>query len=133
MSFIVIAIPIIVIILLAVTLPVFFSDNKKYIKRLSNEQQNELERVKKEVLDEINSRKKKSFDEFYQNQKSNNEKASASNFYKENYAKKIQRVKNRTASFEIDETKGKKILFSKENIVRGFVAKEYLDRKKLRG
>ena len=176
MTFIIFAVPIIVIIFLVIFITVFASDSKKYHKNLDNSKQMELERAREAALRAVEEmrRIKESMDTGYEtNKKVPMQQEVTSSVYsklsemkpsreliqqKAQARKNIVSVENRTNKNTINEyqkyyndnyNKGRskfnqqrnfrqqtfeqnnipRLEFSRENLVRGLIAKEYLNRK----
>ena len=178
MTFIIFAVPIIVIIFLVIFITVFASDSKKYHKNLDNSKQMELERAREAALKVVEEmrRIKESMDTGYETnkkvpmqqevtssvyskssemkpsreliqQKAQARKNIVSNridnstdkqtineyqkYYNDNYNKgrsKFNQQRNfRQKTFEQNNIP--RLEFSRENLVRGLIAKEYLNRK----
>jgi len=178
MTFIIFAVPIIVIIFLVIFITVFASDSKKYHKNLDNSKQMELERAREAALRAVEEmrRIKESMDTGYETnkkvpmqqevtssvysklsemkpsreliqQKAQARKNIVSNridnstdkqtineyqkYYNDNYNKgrsKFNQQRNfRQKTFEQNNIP--RLEFSRENLVRGLIAKEYLNRK----
>ena len=178
MTFIIFAVPIIVIIFLVIFITVFASDSKKYHKNLDNSKQMELERAREAALRAVEEmrRIKESMDTGYETnkkapmqqevtssvyskssemkpsgeliqQKAQARKNIVSNridnstdkqtineyqkYYNDNYNKgrsKFNQQRNfRQQTFEQNNIP--RLEFSRENLVRGLIAKEYLNRK----
>lgn len=178
MTFIIFAVPIIVIIFLVIFITVFASDSKKYHKNLDNSKQMELERAREAALKVVEEmrRIKESMDTGYETnkkvpmqqevtssvyskssemepsreliqQKAQARKNIVSNridnstdkqtineyqkYYNDNYNKgrsKFNQQRNfRQQTFERNNIP--RLEFSRENLVRGLIAKEYLNRK----
>lgn len=176
MTFIIFAVPIIVIIFLVIFITVFASDSKKYHKNLDNSKQMELERAREAALRAVEEMRciKESMDTGYEtNKKVPMQQEVTSSAYskssemkpsreliqqKAQARKNIVSVENRTNKNTINEyqkyyndnyNKGRskfnqqrnfrqqtfeqnnipRLEFSRENLVRGLIAKEYLNRK----
>ncbi|AME09260.1 MULTISPECIES: hypothetical protein [Gemella] len=158
MTFVLFAVPIIFIVILIIFAAVFLSDSKKYKKRLNNSKQIELDRAREFALKTIEEIKK--IRSGYDAQKSlsrqnlpntNREpkkevatikrktlqQQRTLNKYEQYYNKKHNETK-KTLFEPINNTRlskevySKKLVYSKENIVRGLIAKEYLNRKNTR-
>ena len=178
MTFIIFAVPIIVIIFLVIFITVFASDSKKYHKNLDNSKQMELERAREAALKVVEEmrRIKESMDTGYETnkkvpmqqevtssvyskssemkpsreliqQKAQARKNIVSNridnstdkqtineyqkYYNDNYNKgrsKFNQQRNfRQKTFKQNNIP--RLEFSRENLVRGLIAKEYLNRK----
>ena len=159
MSFLIFAAPIISIIIFAIFVVVFASDSKRYRKNLDNSKQMELDnareqalkaveeikRIKEEAKNGLNDSeiKEKTLDnqqvykeDIYEQQAENRPVV---NKYQQYYNEKYNRGRNEVAkrsNFNQDfvaQESAKKLEFSKENLVRGIIANEYLNRNTRRG
>lgn len=159
MSFLLFAAPIIFIIFLIIFVMVFSSDSKRYQRKLDNTKQMELDRARQSALktvEEIRRLKQGSTPEttdyhvhekskalseqkedarkqVVSKQDSNNSTINEyQKYYNENYNKGQNKFakQRQFQSQTITERSEKKLVFSKENLVRGLIAKEYLNRKK---
>ena len=159
MSFLIFAAPIIFIIIFAIFVVVFASDSKRYRKNLDNSKQMELDnareqalkaveeikRIKEEAKNGLNDSeiKEKTLDnqqvykeDIYEQQAENRPVV---NKYQQYYNEKYNRGRNEVAkrsNFNQDfvaQESAKKLEFSKENLVRGIIANEYLNRNTRRG
>lgn len=154
MSFLIFAVPIVVIIIFVIFLTVFLSDSKKYKKNLDNSKQVELDRAREAALKRVKSiteanlnPKSKETNTFEvesssllgkrdETPKENISQQSTFNqyeeYYKKNYQNRTQSLKSQELSSNNNDNKVKKLEFSKKNLVKGLIAKEYLNRKKSR-
>ncbi|MGX7068575.1 crotonobetainyl-CoA--carnitine CoA-transferase [Gemella bergeri] len=158
MTFVLFAVPIIFIVILIIFATVILSDSNKYKKHLNNASQIELDKAREFALRTMEEIKKIRSE--YDAQKSLNEqnlpntnrepkKEFASikgktlqqqrtlNKYEEYYNEKHHGTKNILSEpinndWLSKEVYSKKLVLSKENIVRGLIAKEYLNRKNIR-
>ena len=159
MSFLIFAAPITFIIIFAIFVIVFASDSKRYRKNLDNSKQMELDNAREQALKAVEEIKRikeaaknglndseikeKTLDnqqvykeDIYEQQVDNQ---TVVNKYQQYYNKKYNRGKNRfdlQRNFQqtsIKQEDTKKLEFSKENLVRGIIASEYLNRNTRRG
>ena len=159
MSFLIFAAPIIFIIIFAIFVVVFASDSKKYRKNLDNSKQMELDNAREQALKAVEEMKRikeaaknslndseikeKTLDnqqvykeDIYEQQVDNR---TVVNKYQQYYNEKYNVGKNEFAqqsNFNQDsiaQESAKKLEFSKENLVRGIIANEYLNRNTRRG
>lgn len=158
MSFLIFAAPIIFIIIFAIFAVVFASDSKRYRKNLDNSKQMELDNAREQALKAVEEMKRikeaaknglndseikeKTLDnqqvykeDIYEQQVD----SSTVNKYQQYYNKNYNRGKNRFdlqrnfQQISIKQEDTKKLEFSKENLVRGILANEYLNRNTRRG
>ena len=158
MSFLIFAAPIIFIIIFAIFAVVFASDSKRYRKNLDNSKQMELDNAREQALKAVEEMKRikeaanKDSNEFRNRQSSLSDQqvykediyeqevdSSTVNKYQQYYNENYNRGKNRfdlQRNFQqtsIKQEDTKKLEFSKENLVRGILANEYLNRNTRRG
>lgn len=158
MSFLIFAAPIIFIIIFAIFAVVFASDSKRYRKNLDNSKQMELDNAREQALKAVEEMKRiKEAAKNGLNDSEIKEKAlenqqvykediyeqqvdsSTVNKYQQYYNENYNRGKNRFVlqrNFQqtaIKQEDTKKLEFSKENLVRGILANEYLNRNTRRG
>ena len=158
MSFLIFAAPIIFIIIFAIFAVVFASDSKRYRKSLDNSKQMELDNAREQALKTVEEMKR--IKEAAKNGLNNSEikgkslenqqvykediyeqqvDSSTVNKYQQYYNENYNRGKNRfdlQRNFQqtsINQEDTKKLEFSKENLVRGIIASEYLNRNTRRG
>ena len=158
MSFLIFAAPIIFIIIFAIFAVVFASDSKRYRKNLDNSKQMELDNAREQALKAVEEMKR--IKEAAQNSLNDSEikektlenqqvykediyeqqvDSSTVNKYQQYYNENYNRGKNRfdiQRNFQqtsINQEDTKKLEFSKENLVRGILANEYLNRNTRRG
>ena len=158
MSFLIFAAPIIFIIIFAIFVMVFASDSKRYRKNLDNSKQMELDNARAQALKAVEEMKRikeaanKDSNEFrnrksslsdqqvykediYEQQVDNSTMNKYQQYYNQNYNKgrnkfSMQRNFDQPSN---TENNTKKLEFSQENLVRGFIANEYLNRNSRRG
>ena len=159
MSFLIFAAPIIFIIIFAIFVIVFASDSKRYRKNLDNSKQMELDNAREQALKAVEEIKrikeaaKNSLndseikektlenqqvykEDIYEQQVDNQPVV---NKYQQYYNEKYNRGRNeivKRSNFNQDsitQESAKKLEFSKENLVRGIIANEYLNRNTRRG
>ena len=158
MSFLIFAAPIIFIIIFAIFAVVFASDSKRYRKNLDNSKQMELDNAREQALKAVEEIKRikeaaknglndsEIKEKTLENQQVYKEDiyeqqvdSSTVNKYQQYYNENYNRGKNRfdlQRSFQqtaIKQEDTKKLEFSKENLVRGILANEYLNRNTRRG
>ena len=158
MSFLIFAAPIIFIIIFAIFAVVFASDSKRYRKNLDNSKQMELDNAREQALKAVEEMKR--IKEAAKNGLNNSEfkektlenqqvykediyeqqvDSSTVNKYQQYYNENYNRGKNRfdiQRNFQqtsIKQEDTKKLEFSKESLVRGILANEYLNRNTRRG
>lgn len=158
MSFLIFAAPIIFIIIFAIFVVVFASDSKRYRKNLDNSKQMELDNAREQALKAVEEMKR--IKEAAQNSLNDSEikektlenqqvykediyeqqvDSSTVNKYQQYYNENYNRGKNRFdiqrnfQQISIKQEDTKKLEFSKENLVRGILANEYLNRNTRRG
>lgn len=138
MDFLFVAIPVIVVVVGLTFVVVMFSDSNRHVKNMDTASQLELERKREEALEEIRKIKARGFlPEEESPEKSDNTKDDL-NTKVNAQADEIEKLraeleelkKNNRAQESYKLTEKNNILnFSKENIVRGLIAKEYLPKK----
>ena len=158
MSFLIFAAPIIFIIIFAIFVIVFASDSKRYRKNLDNSKQMELDNAREQALKAVEEMKRikeaarnglndsEIKEKALENQQVYKEDiyeqqvdSSTVNKYQQYYNENYNRGKNRfdiQRNFQqtpIKQEDTKKLEFSKENLVRGILANEYLNRNTRRG
>ena len=158
MSFLIFAAPIIFIIIFAIFVVVFASDSKRYRKNLDNSKQMELDNAREQALKAVEEIKRikeaaknglndsEIKEKILENQQVYKEDiyeqqvdSSTVNKYQQYYNENYNRGKNRfdlQRNFQqtsIKQEDTKKLKFSKENLVRGIIASEYLNRNTRRG
>ena len=158
MSFLIFAAPITFIIIFAIFAVVFASDSKRYRKNLDNSKQMELDNARAQALKAVEEMKRiketanKDSNEFrdrqsslsnqqvykediYEQQVDNSTMNKYQQYYNQNYNKgrnkfSMQRNFDQPSN---TENNTKKLEFSQENLVRGLIANEYLNRNSMRG
>ena len=159
MSFLIFAAPITFIIIFAIFVIVFASDSKRYRKNLDNSKQMELDNAREQALKAVEEIKRikeaaknglsdseikeKALDnqqvykeDIYEQQVENRPVV---NKYQQYYNEKYNRGRNEVAKRSdfnqdsIAQESAKKLEFSEENLVRGIIANEYLNRNTRRG
>ena len=158
MSFLIFAAPIIFIIIFAIFVVVFASDSKRYRKNLDNSKQMELDNAREQALKAVEEIKRikeaaknglndsEIKEKTLENQQVYKEDiyeqqvdSSTVNKYQQYYNENYNRGKNRfdlQRNFQqtsIKQEDTKKLKFFKENLVRGIIASEYLNRNTRRG
>ena len=158
MSFLIFAAPIIFIIIFAIFVIVFASDSKRYRKNLDNSKQMELDNAREQALKAVEEMKRikeaaknglndsEIKEKTLENQQIYKEDiyeqqvdSSTVNKYQQYYNENYNRGKNRFdlqrnfQQISIKQEDTKKLEFSKENLVRGILANEYLNRNTRRG
>ena len=158
MSFLIFAAPITFIIIFAIFVIVFASDSKRYRKNLDNSKQMELDNARSQALKAVEEMKSikeandKDSNALRNRQSSLSDQqvyeediyeqqvdSSSINKYQQYYNENYNRGKNRfdlQRNFQqtsIKQEDTKKLEFSKENLVRGIIASEYLNRNTRRG
>lgn len=138
MEFLFVAIPVIVVVVGLTFAVVMFSDSNRHVKNMDTASQLELERKREEALEEIRKIKARGFvPEEESPEKSDNTKddlntkvnAQADEIEKLRAELEELKKNNRAQeSYKLTE-KNNLLNFSKENIVRGLIAKEYLPKK----
>ena len=158
MSFLIFAAPIIFIIIFAIFVIVFASDSKRYRKNLDNSKQMELDNARAQALKAVEEMKRikeaanKDSNEFRNRQSSLSDQqvykediyeqqvdSSTINKYQQYYNENYNRGKNKFSmqrnfdNTNVAQDNSKKLEFTQENIVRGLIANEYLNRNSRRG
>ena len=158
MSFLIFAAPITFIIIFAIFIIVFASDSKRYRKNLDNSKQMELDNARAQALKAVEEMKRIKEAADKDSNALRNRQSSLSNQqvyeediyeqqvdspsinkYQQYYNEKYNRGRNEVAkrsNFNQDfvaQESAKKLEFSKENLVRGIIANEYLNRNTRRG
>ena len=158
MSFLIFAAPITFIIIFAIFVIVFASDSKRYRKNLDNSKQMELDNARAQALKaveeikrikEANSKDSNALrnrqssltnqqvyeEDIYEQQVDSSTVNKYQQYYNENY----NRGKNKFSmqrnfdNTNVVQDNSKKLEFTQENIVRGLIANEYLNRNSRRG
>ena len=158
MSFLIFAAPITFIIIFAIFVMVFASDSKRYRKNLDNSKQMELDNARAQALKAVEEMKriKEAADkdsnalrnrqsslsnqqvyeeDIYEQQVDSTSINKYQQYYNENY----NRGKNKFSmqrnfdNTNVVQDNSKKLEFTQENIVRGLIANEYLNRNSRRG
>ena len=158
MSFLIFAAPITFIIIFAIFIIVFASDSKRYRKNLDNSKQMELDNARSQALKAVEEIKRikeangKDSNALRSRQSSLSEQqvyeediyeqqvdSSSINKYQQYYNENYNRGKNKFSmqrNFDITnvvQDNSKKLEFTQENIVRGLIANEYLNKNSRRG
>ena len=153
MSFLIFAAPITFIIIFAIFVIVFASDSKRYRKNLDNSKQMELDNARLQALKAVEEIKKikeangKDSNALRSRQSSLSEQqvyeediyeqqvdSSSINKYQQYYNENYNRGKNKFSmqrnfdNTNVVQNNSKKLEFTQENIVRGLIANEYLNR-----
>ncbi len=158
MSFLIFAAPITFIIIFAIFAIVFASDSKRYRKNLDNSKQMELDNARSQALKAVEEIKRikeangKDSNALRSRQSSLSEQqvyeediyeqqvdSSSINKYQQYYNENYNRGKNKFSmqrnfdNTNVVQDNSKKLEFTQENIVRGLIANEYLNRNSRRG
>ena len=158
MSFLIFAAPIIFIIIFAIFVMVFASDSKRYRKNLDNSKQMELDNAREQALKTVEEMKrikesaKNSLnnseikektlenqqvykEDIYEQQVDNSTMNKYQQYYSQNYNKGRNKFSMQRNFDQPSNAKNntKKLEFSQENLVRGLIANEYLNRDSRRG
>ena len=158
MSFLIFAAPIIFIIIFAIFVMVFASDSKRYRKNLDNSKQMELDNARAQALKAVEEMKRiKEATEKDSNTLRNRQSSLSDqqvyeedvyeqqvdspsiNKYQQYYNENYNRGKNKFSmqrnfdNTNVVQDNSKKLEFTQENIVRGLIANEYLNRNSRRG
>ena len=158
MSFLIFAAPITFIIIFAIFVIVFASDSKRYRKNLDNSKQMELDNARAQALKAVEEMKRikeandKDSNALRSRQSSLSEQqvykediyeqqvdSSSINKYQQYYNENYNRGKNKFSmqrnfdNTNVVQNNSKKLEFTQENIVRGLIANEYLNRNSRRG
>ena len=153
MSFLIFAAPITFIIIFAIFVMVFASDSKRYRKNLDNSKQMELDNARLQALKAVEEIKRikeangKDSNALRSRQSSLSEQqvyeediyeqqvdSSSINKYQQYYNENYNRGKNKFSmqrnfdNTNVVQNNSKKLEFTQENIVRGLIANEYLNR-----
>ena len=158
MSFLIFAAPITFIIIFAIFIIVFASDSKRYRKNLDNSKQMELDNARAQALKAVEEMKRikeandKDSNALRSRQSPLSEQqvyeediyeqqvdSSSINKYQQYYNENYNRGKNKFSmqrnfdNTNVVQDNSKKLEFTQENIVRGLIANEYLNRNSRRG
>ena len=158
MSFLIFAAPITFIIIFAIFVIVFASDSKRYRKNLDNSKQMELDNARSQDLKAVEEIKRikeangKDSNALRSRQSSLSEQqvyeediyeqkvdSSSINKYQQYYNENYNRGKNKFSmqrnfdNTNVVQNNSKKLEFTQENIVRGLIANEYLNKNSRRG
>ena len=158
MSFLIFAAPITFIIIFAIFAMVFASDSKRYRKNLDNSKQMELDNARAQALKAVEEMKRiKEANDKDSNAVRNRQSSlsdqqvyeediyeqqvdsSSINKYQQYYNENYNRGKNKFSmqrnfdNTNVVQNNSKKLEFTQENIVRGLIANEYLNRNSRRG
>lgn len=158
MSFLIFAAPITFIIIFAIFVIVFASDSKRYRKNLDNSKQMELDNARAQALKAVEEIKRikeangkdsnalRNRQSSLTNQQVYEEDiyeqqvdSSIVNKYQQYYNENYNRGKNKFSmqrnfdNTNVVQDNSKKLEFTQENIVRGLIANEYLNRNSRRG
>ena len=158
MSFLIFAAPITFIIIFAIFVIVFASDSKRYRKNLDNSKQMELDNARSQALKAVEEIKRikeangKDSNALRSRQSSLSEQqvyeediyeqkvdSSSINKYQQYYNENYNRGKNKFSmqrnfdNTNVVQNNSKKLEFTQENIVRGLIANEYLNKNSRRG
>ena len=158
MSFLIFAAPITFIIIFAIFAIVFASDSKRYRKNLDNSKQMELDNARAQALKAVEEMKRiKEATEKDSNTLRNRQSSlsdqqvyeediyeqqvdsTSINKYQQYYNENYNRGKNKFSmqrnfdNTNVVQNNSKKLEFTQENIVRGLIANEYLNRNSRRG
>ena len=158
MSFLIFAAPITFIIIFAIFAIVFASDSKRYRKNLDNSKQMELDNARAQALKAVEEMKRikeaadKDSNALRNRQSSLSDQqvyeediyeqqvdSSTVNKYQQYYNENYNRGKNKFSmqrnfdNTNVVQDNSKKLEFTQENIVRGLIANEYLNKNSRRG
>ena len=158
MSFLIFAAPITFIIIFAIFIIVFASDSKRYRKNLDNSKQMELDNARAQALKAVEEMKRikeandKDSNALRSRQSPLSEQqvyeediyeqqvdSSSINKYQQYYNENYNRGKNKFSmqrnfdNTNVVQNNSKKLEFTQENIVRGLIANEYLNKNSRRG
>ena len=158
MSFLIFAAPITFIIIFAIFIIVFASDSKRYRKNLDNSKQMELDNARAQALKAVEEIKRikeaadKDSNALRNRQSSLSDQqvyeediyeqqvdSSSINKYQQYYNENYNRGKNKFSmqrnfdNTNVVQDNSKKLEFTQENIVRGLIANEYLNKNSRRG
>ena len=158
MSFLIFAAPITFIIIFAIFAIVFASDSKRYRKNLDNSKQMELDNARAQALKAVEEMKRIKEAADKDSNALRNRQSSLSdqqvyeediyeqqvdspsiNKYQQYYNENYNRGKNKFSmqrnfdNTNVVQNNSKKLEFTQENIVRGLIANEYLNRNSRRG
>ena len=158
MSFLIFAAPITFIIIFAIFIIVFASDSKRYRKNLDNSKQMELDNARSQALKAVEEIKRikeangKDSNALRSRQSSLSEQqvyeediyeqqvdSPSINKYQQYYNENYNRGKNKFSmqrnfdNTNVVQDNSKKLEFTQENIVRGLIANEYLNKNSRRG
>ena len=158
MSFLIFAAPITFIIIFAIFVIVFASDSKRYRKNLDNSKQMELDNARSQALKAVEEMKRikeandKDSNALRNRQSSLSDQqvyeediyeqqvdSSSINKYQQYYNENYNRGKNKFSmqrnfdNTNVVQDNSKKLEFTQENIVRGLIANEYLNKNSRRG
>ena len=158
MSFLIFAAPITFIIIFAIFVIVFASDSKRYRKNLDNSKQMELDNARAQALKAVEEMKRikeaadKDSNALRNRQSSLSDQqvyeediyeqqvdSSSINKYQQYYNENYNRGKNKFSiqrnfdNTNVVQDNSKKLEFTQENIVRGLIANEYLNKNSRRG
>ena len=158
MSFLIFAAPITFIIIFAIFVMVFASDSKRYRKNLDNSKQMELDNARAQALKAVEEMKRikeandKDSNALRNRQSSLSDQqvyeediyeqqvdSSSINKYQQYYNENYNRGKNKFSmqrnfdNTNVVQDNSKKLEFTQENIVRGLIANEYLNKNSRRG
>ena len=158
MSFLIFAAPITFIIIFAIFVIVFASDSKRYRKNLDNSKQMELDNARSQALKAVEEMKRikeandKDSNALRNRQSSLSDQqvyeediyeqqvdSTSINKYQQYYNENYNRGKNKFSmqrnfdNTNVVQDNSKKLEFTQENIVRGLIANEYLNRNSRRG
>jgi len=158
MSFLIFAAPITFIIIFAIFVIVFASDSKRYRKNLDNSKQMELDNARAQALKAVEEMKRikeaadKDSNALRNRQSSLSDQqvyeediyeqqvdSTSINKYQQYYNENYNRGKNKFSmqrnfdNTNVVQDNSKKLKFTQENIVRGLIANEYLNKNSRRG
>ena len=158
MSFLIFAAPITFIIIFAIFVMVFASDSKRYRKNLDNSKQMELDNARSQALKAVEEMKRIKEAADKDSNALRNRQSSLSdqqvyeediyeqqvdspsiNKYQQYYNENYNRGKNKFSmqrnfdNTNVVQENSKKLEFTQENIVRGLIANEYLNKNSRRG
>lgn len=147
MSFLIFAAPIIFIIIFVIFIAVFSSDSKKYRRNLDNNKQMQLDEARENALKAVEKIRRNKNESNYSNGTSSTASStvrtsvqtvseqnnqSTLNTYQEYYNRGTSKFRQQRNFQNINNSVAgdtPTLVFSKENLVRGLIAKEYLNKK----
>ena len=141
MSFLIFAAPIIFIIIFVIFIAVFSSDSKKYRRNLDNNKQMQLDEARENALKAVEQIRRNKNESNYSNGTSSTASSTVNNqstlntyqeYYNKHYNRGTSKFRQQRNFQNINNSAAgdtPTLVFSKENLVRGLIAKEYLNKK----